>query len=328
MVPTGSSTHWNNSAVMCGQIWKQNPRRFAPPAMKMPGNILLIIDNLDLEPLFPDACEGETLASLPCQTLFTTWHPIPPEFVSVEVKLLSEEAALKLLLPESDPRRATEEEEARAVCALLGYHARAIATAAAYLRKRPDVSVAAYRKKLEERGVLTVLAEVERSSSAEAPDARYKKGAFAAFAEQWDILKPEAQRLLQVAGQLPEPAHFPLARLGLLAGLSDQEEGELPPPLLRAVDNLHDMSLLEKTRVKREPWVRLHTLVHDFAKSQTSAEETLPFRRFCLDNMVKAYEDFAVLERQCDSRGVTAPQEDLDYAATLLSGLPEPQSID
>ena len=122
---------------------------------------------------------------------------------------------------------------------------------------------------------------------------RHDAAVAATLAGQWETLEnDDACLLLRVAGQLPEAAMIPTARLGLLAGLEDREEGFFGSPLTLALQVLKDASLVEELR---EGQVRLHPLVREFAAGRTPEEETPAFRRWCATNLTRAYEDVATL---------------------------------
>jgi WD40 repeat protein/serine/threonine protein kinase len=280
-----------------------------------PGALLIIDNVVDLMGLSKKVPGGMAPAALPCQILFTTWHRKLDPFQAVEVKLLPRQAAVRLLLPESDPRRAEikELEEANIICARLGDLALLVTIAASNLSERPETSAREYRKELESRGVLEVLGDVDN------PDAWYEPRVTAVLANQWDILGDDAREVLCVAGQLPESARIPAARLGLLAGLRDDNKS-FNSPLQRALNDLHKARLVEKVESNsRYECVWLHTLVRVFANAQTPSEEASSFRSKCARNLIAAYENFHFLERQWGSRDPAELQEDLDAAGDLLS---------
>ena len=66
---------------------------------------------------------------------------------------------------------------------------------------------------------------------------RHAAAVAATLAEQWDDLSEEARLLLQAAGQLPEAATIPLARLGLMAGLTNRGNDFFDSPLAAAASN-------------------------------------------------------------------------------------------
>lgn len=72
----------------------------------------------------------------------------------------------------------------------------------------------------------------------------------------------DARLLLRIAGQLPEAVQIPTARLGLLADISDEEDGFFGSPLAAALAELADISLIEPLA---DDAIRLHPLVREFA---------------------------------------------------------------
>ena len=111
-----------------------------------------------------------------------------------------------------------------------------------------------------------------------------------ALQAQWNLLgSDDARLLLRVAGQLGEAELIPIARLGLLADLHDDEDG-LDEPLSDALRELEAACLIEEL-VEEE--IRLHPLVREFAARQTPEDETPEFRGWCAANLAAAYEQFA-----------------------------------
>jgi len=130
------------------------------------------------------------------------------------------------------------------------------------------------------------------------------------------MLSDENARLaLRVAGQLPEAAAIPRARLGLLAGLDERAGGFFESPLDAALRELGDASLLEELHGKQ---LRLHPLVREYAAGQTPPGEVPSFRCECAARLADAWDDLDRLETACASRGVDALQEDLLSALALI----------
>ena len=282
---------------------------------------LQILDNLaDPSNLNSPVSADLVPAGLPCHILFTTRRRDLGRFQALEVTVLPEDAALKLLL--RHPSRweilnptHPEHEEAKTTCAVLGYLPLALEVAATHLGRRPDAPLASYRKELLARGALPVLDDPRLLLRSEDLPTRHDAAVAATLAGQWENVENDGARLLlRVAGQLPEAAMIPTARLGLLAGLDDQEGGFFGSPLKLALQELTDASLVEELRGE---YVRLHPLVREFAAAQTPAEETPAFRRWCAANLARAYEDTATLEDHGARRGVDALQQDLSTGLEL-----------
>ena len=288
---------------------------------------LVILDNLaDPATLNQPIGADVVLAALPCRILFTTRQRDLGRFHSIEVTVLPEDVALKLLLrhpgrqPILKPTH-PEHEEAKAICAVLGYLPLALEVAATHLGRRPEAPLATYRQELEARGALPVLDDPRLLLRSEDLPTRHDAAVAATLAGQWEALEnDDARLLLRVAGQLPEAAMIPTTRLGLLAALDDQEDGFFGSSLTLALQVLKDASLVEELR---EGQVRLHPLVREFAAGQTPAEETPAFRQWCASNLARAYEDIATLEDHCARRGVDALQEDVSTGLGLYAYSPE-----
>jgi WD40 repeat protein len=277
---------------------------------------LLVLDNLP-DPaaiavhLLPDGVPEH----LRCRLLFTTRRHDLGRFAGVEVTVLPEEPALRLLLRHPARQAAIDpghpdHEHARAIARMLGRLPLALELAGAYLGKYSgDVSLASYREGLKSEGALATL-DADAAELSEADLRRVHDPAVAAtIREQWDALKDEsARRLLRVASLFPESSALSIARLGLLAGLSDEARPGRRSPLRRAVQHLHDACLVERLEAEQ---VRLHPLIHEFATSPTLAEQLEAFRAECLARAAAALESFPTLEVLDVHRGVDAVQEDL-----------------
>jgi WD40 repeat protein len=286
---------------------------------------LLILDNLtDPVDLNRRVTTDLVPTALPCRILFTTRRGELRRFRGVEIPVLSEDAALRMLLrhpsrqPILDPTH-PERKEARTICAVLGYLPLALEIAGTHLGLRSDLPLASYLQELLARGVLPMLDDQQIRVRPEELPTRHDAAVTTTLAGQWESLESdEARLLLRVAGQLPEATLISTARLGLLAGLDDRGEGLFGSPLALALRELKDASLIEELRKDQ---VRLHPLVREFAVQRTPEEENLAFRQWCAANLTTAYEDIVSLENHCARRGVDAIQEDLITALDMLTPL-------
>jgi WD40 repeat protein len=277
---------------------------------------LIILDNLAEPTTLDDILTRDCVPGrLPCRLLFTTRRRDLGRFRPVELKTLSPDAALSLLL--RDARRALsldpahpEYGTARDICAMFGYLPLALEIAATHLAKFPAAPLAVYRDELRQRGALHVMTDRRVPV---AP--RHEIGLVAALAAQWATLGQEAQTLLGVAGQFPEAVYIPVARLGLLAGVPDKGHSFFDVTLDVALNELNDASLIEELAGDQ---LRLHPLVREFARDQTPLEEKSSFRGECVGRLLKGFGDIETLERQCDRRGIDALLEDLLAAQALL----------
>ncbi len=280
---------------------------------------LLILDNVAAPEVLDEPLTGDCVPGrLPGRLLFTTRRRDLGRFQPVELKTLPPDAALRLLL--RDPRRAAaldpthpEHATARDICATFGYLPLALEIAAAHLAKYSTAPLAAYRDELQQRGARDVMAD--RHVTVET---RHKTGLDAALEAQWATLGQEAQTLLRVAGQLPEAAYVPAARLGLLAGVPEESQSFFDVTLAAAMSELQDASLIEELSGDQ---ARIHPLVREFARDQTPLEETSDFRAACIRRLLEAFGDIAMLERQCDGRGIDALINDLLAAQYLINKL-------
>jgi WD40 repeat protein len=277
---------------------------------------LLVLDNVPVPavlaaPVVPE-CVPE---DLPCRVLFTTrWHDLG-RFTGVEVTVLSEVPALRLLcrhpsrLPALDPVH-REHEHARAIARMLGRLPLALELAGAYLGKfSGDVTLADYRAGLRSDGALATI-DADAAELSEAHLRRVHDPAVAAtIGEQWASLEDDSARLvLGVAAMFPESRAVPISQIGLLSGLSDDARPGRLSPLRRAIKRLEDACLIERLEAAQ---LRLHLLVREFARRQTPAGTYDAFRSGCLlraAGLLEHYPTFESLHRQ---RGVDAAQEDM-----------------
>jgi WD40 repeat protein len=277
---------------------------------------LLVLDNLPdpaaiAVPLLP----GCTPEDLRCRLLFTTRRHDLGRFAGIEVTVLPEEPALRLLLRHPSRRAALDpahpdHEHARAVARMLGRLPLALELAGAYLGKYSgDVPLEGYREGLKSDGALVTL-DADAAEVSEADLRRVHAPAVAAtIREQWEGLGDESARwLLRVASLFAESAAVPTARLGLLADLADKAPPGRISPLRRAVKRLEDACLVERLEGER---LRLHPLIREFAGAETPTDPVDGFRRRCLERAVAALEHFPTLEALDERRGVDGLQEDL-----------------
>jgi hypothetical protein len=324
---------WINAAGPLDQAFTQITRRLIPTSAECAldwhlgklvrhlydhPNTLLIIDNLAdpadlLRPISPRLIP----AALPCRLLFTTRRSLG-RFSGMTIAPLPERAALQVLLrhpirrPVGDPSHA-EHSAARALCHLLGGLPLALELAGAHLGRYPDTALAAYHGELLGRGALPP--DDGPRAGREDPAARYDAAVAAALASQVNRLSSaDARLLLCVAGQLPEAAAIPIARLALLAGLSDSDTSSFES--LPALQELADTALVERLQAGN---VRLHPLVREYAARLIPEDQIAAFRRRCAANLAAAYEDIATLEYHADRRGMDALGDDVIAGIELLA---------
>jgi hypothetical protein len=277
---------------------------------------LLILDNVaDPAALEQPLTRDCVPARLPVRLLFTTRRRELGSFKPVELKTLTADAALRLLL--RDPRRApildpahSEHQAATDICAVFGYLPLALEIAAAHLAKFHAAPLSAYRDELHRRGALDIIADRRVPVKI-----RHETGLTAALTAQWATLSEQAQTVLRVAGQLPEVAYVPAARMGLLTGVPEEGQSFFDVTLAAALSELQDASLIEELTGDR---VWLHRLVREFARDRTPLEEKDAFRVDCVRRLLNAFGHIETLERQCDARGIDALIHDLLAAQELL----------
>ncbi len=287
---------------------------------------LLIFDNLEdpAQLTLPVGSEPSPL-TLNCHILFTTRQRDLGPFRPIELSVLPEDPALRMLL-RHDSRHAVRDDpdhpdrpEAKTICRLLGWLPLALELAGAFLGKRTTVPLAAYRQRLQAEGCLSTLdSEVKHLPRIYLP--RVHKAAMAAtLKSQWDVLTQDrdeqAQLVLRVAGQFPKATTILTRTLGLFAGVSGIAPSGHVPPLVDALDRLHDVRLVEELHADR---IRLHPLIGEFASTLTPPSETRVFRHDCALLVARKFEDLASLEDITQADGVDAVQQTLMIALNFI----------
>ncbi|MFN8467927.1 MAG: effector-associated domain EAD1-containing protein [Caldilineaceae bacterium] len=303
--------------------------RAAADYLQAHADCLLVLDNVeDPQQLRRPITRFLLPSALPCAVLFTTRRHDLGDFRPVELPVLPVGPGLQLLLRHPSRQAVLAEEhpehpEALTIYAMLGGLPLALEIAGAHLGRRPAASLQAYREELLRRGALAVVDDPRGGVREEELGTRHAAAVAATLAEQWEGLGEDARLLLRAAGQLPEAAAIPLARLGLLTGLKEGDGDFFGASLVDAAGELVDASLLEDLR---GDLVRLHPLVRVFAAQQTAEEEREGFRRECGARLIGAYDDLAVLEGQCALSGIDAVEQNLAAGIELLgeAGATEP----
>lgn len=288
-------------------------------------NALLILDNVEDPRLLRTPAPGFLPSELTCHLLFTTRRHTPDlPFESIDVDVLPEQAAFELLLYSTARREilarlkagsiGPETGAVRTICKSLGYLPLAIALAAAYLGKYPQVSLMGYLRRLEKEGGL----ETVDASGIDPLDSPTRHGTAvkATLKSQWDALQSENARLaLRAAALLGEGIAIPHARLALFTGLSLESEEGYPAPLDEALLALYDLSLIEKLSGGE---VRLHPLVRKFAEATLTDRQV--FAEACVTRLADAHWDFSQLHRAVATRGIDSVLEDLRCGISMAPG--------
>ncbi|WP_437314415.1 effector-associated domain EAD1-containing protein [Sorangium sp. So ce385] len=296
----------------------QRLRAFERHLQEHPG-ALVILDNV-ADPLsLREPTAGIIPWELPCDLLFTTRRrDSDAPFESVSVGVLSEDAALRLLLSSKARRslleggRADEIQAARAICGALGHLPLAIVLAAAYLGKSPGLALSDYLQRLRREGGLTTTdaAKVDPLRLA----TQHAAVVEATLRAQWDALAtPEARHALKVAALLRNAAHVSRATLAHLTGLSDEAKNGYPAPLEQALNELSEWSLVEELTQKA---IRLHPLVREFAAARIEQREA--FAAACARQLGEALGEAGRLDAEVRARGLDAVLADLRLGEELV----------
>jgi WD40 repeat protein len=285
---------------------------------------LVVFDNVDVPAdLETDRRAGFVPVNLGCRVLFTTRRrDVDGRFGSIEVSVLPEEAALELLLSAPGRRELWErrgEAEAgreiaagRGICRAFGGLPLALTLAAAFLGKRPRISLGDYLERVVERGAISSTDE----NRIPATDLATRHGAAVAatFRSQWDTVETEEARLvLRVAALLGEAAEISPARLSLLTGLEAKGKKGFAAPLEEALGELVGLSLVENLGAKGA--IRLHPLVREFVKRGTPWPGA--FGYVCAKRLGDALWDMGRLHEEITGRGVDVVLGDLRIGERL-----------
>ncbi len=276
---------------------------------------LLVMDNVQDPALLNSEGQffGVAALSLGCNLLFTTRsHFNLPGVAEHPVDILTLEASSALLQGMRPQADASERHSADLICQALGNLPLALVLVGSFLRKKPGISYAAYYEGLKERGLPAI--ELNKVKSEELAT-RHKGAVSDVLREQLALVdNGDSLLLFKLAGQLPENAIVPKARLGLLAGLENKSVFE------QALDDafllLEQLSLAEP--MENGSAVRLHPLVRDFAYRLVEDPGRGPFLTEAARRVASAYALPERLEREYASRGIDAVVEDLHIAAGWL----------
>jgi WD40 repeat protein len=301
--------------------------RAAADYLKAQANCLLVLDNVEEPARIGQPVTADLIpAGLPCAVLLTTRRRDLGTLRAVEVTVLPLEPGLRLLLRGEGRADAAEAghsqyEEACAIYRMLGGLPLALEIAGAFLVEWPEVSLRALRARLQRQGAIDTLEAVDKETPAADLRRLHAAAVAATLREQWHALgtgravDEDARLLLRAAGQLPEAAQVPAARLGLLAGVAQRGMAGEPSPLAQALRRLERAALVEELRGDE---LRLHPLVREFAAAQTPATKVGTFRAELAEHLGAAYRDVGEIERQCAKRGIDAIEGDLRTALDLL----------
>jgi WD40 repeat protein len=284
---------------------------------------LLVFDNApDAKQLGNGKLLGLPISALGCRILLTSRRRNLTNMHVIQVLPLPEEQAMKLLLRSKsrlavlDPTH-PEHGEAKRICAILGNLPLALEIAGAHLGNRPQLALGLYCQHLLNRGALLAIEEAHGDPFIEDHGIRHEQGMAATLAEQWDAVdSADARLLLRIAGQLPLGSDIPLAQLALLMGSSESSGGIHRSSIEKALEQVSRWSLVEDLS---QPDVRLHPLIHEFARTQTPDADLPAFRRECAGRLLARYQDVAELQRQYAARGIGAIEHDLLTTQDLLS---------
>lgn len=253
------------------------------------GEVLVILDDVQdyqsLKPFLPPP-------ELRFKRVLTTRQIFGSPVRNFEIKVLTEDAALNLLRAiATDERIDKQLEQAKVLCAWLGYLPLGLELVGRYLARKPDVSIDKLLKRLEEKRLdAKALKDVEPGMTA-------SLGVAAAFELSWQELTQEAQELaaflslfalaeipwwlVQTCWQVYEldlhfiRFNFPEGLLG--DSLQEQDNEELEDIRDEMLINPH---LLQRTG---EGYYQLHQLLREFfsAKRQQMSKEQEMKRSLC-----------------------------------------------
>ncbi|PSB01635.1 NB-ARC domain-containing protein [Merismopedia glauca] len=232
-----------------------------------PGNVLVIFDDVtsyqNIEPYLPPP-------SGKFKVIVTTrLQHLAQAFQRLELEILSEEAALELLISLVGANRINAElDTAKHLCKWLGYLPLGLELVGQYLAEREDLSLAKMQQRLEQKRLeQTALKEPTLETTA-------KRGVAAAFELSWQELRESAQR---VAGLLSILALAPIPWSLVRSCLAEVDEEEL--------EDIRDRELVKRsllTRTDRDTY-QLHQLLKEFISDRLKNAEWIDNlkRQFC-----------------------------------------------
>lgn len=239
-----------------------------------PGEVLLLIDDVtnyeEIQPYLPPAIQPrfKVLMTTRIQRLGKSITPVP-------LKVLDEASALELLISlVGEERMQKELNEAKKLCQWLEFLPLGLELVGRYLDRKPDLSLAEMRQRLEEKRLN------EKSLNKREQDMTAKLGVKAAFELSWETLNDEAKELgcllslfapaaipwylVEWAAPNREPEDLEEIRDDILSNLhliqrTDEKAYHLNPtfPIL-----VLDSHILEQHQ--REVTYRVHQLVREF----------------------------------------------------------------
>ncbi|WP_437593510.1 AAA family ATPase [Sorangium sp. So ce1000] len=259
-----------------------------------------------------DRAAGLVPASLGCRVLATTRRR-HARFESIDVPVLPEDAAVKLLLSRRKAREPADDPRVAAIiCRRFGAMPLAIALAAAFLGKNPDVSLAGYARRMERYGLLRATDTV--GVTPEELATRHEATVMATLQSQWDALEnADAREVLKTAALLDVAADIPQARLSLLTGLAGEAEEGFPVPLHDALREISALSFVEPRRER--DGIRLEPLAWEFAKLKIDAPEA--FAAACAERLGEALRDMDRLQKEVATRKIDEVLTDLRIGIKL-----------
>lgn len=291
---------------------------------------LLCFDNApDAVILWRRLTQELNTATLGAAILITTRRrDLPPNMAALDLRRLSDSTVCQLLAT-ARPDLLTDPDLPR-LLERLGGLPLVVSLVANALQNSPDATIADYLAALAQHGEETVHEELDvHVADYDLYREVYTRTLLPVLREQWERLcqqpkSENAQLLLRIAGQLPEAAEIPIARLGLLAGLQDEK---VIKPLTSAIQSLWKVALIEELK---EDAVRLHPLVRDFAAMLTPVSERNDFGIACACRLSIAYTNLERLSSEYVERGIAALLVDLitaiDFAQSATSLLEFPIS--
>jgi len=243
------------------------------------------------------------ILSLPMPILLNSRSRIEgSEFDRIDLGPLSDAEATALLVEGRPELR--DDPETSTLARVLGIPL-ALSLAAAFFRKKPRATAKSYLAELEKHGweATLSLGHLKPGDIEAYPEVSLAP----ALRAQWNLLDlNSSQSLLAAAALHPPNTPIPIARLGILTGLSDSANGmrtDLSDAVLEAVT----LSLAGDAGASR---LMLHVIVHDFIRRQAFADYDQEKER-CLRHATTALEDFATVESLSSNRGTDGLIDDL-----------------
>ena len=289
---------------------------------------LLILDNIEDPVLIRKNLiknDNQTnISRLKIPKLLTTrTKNIDLDFKKIELKVLTEQAALELFINKSGRTELSDinnekREIAKLICKLLGYLPLAIVIAASYLLEFGNITLTEYLERIKkEKERLHFLSKNIELANLSIPETDKEDfNVIINFNESWNILtKKESRELLMLSSLFEEAKLIPEMLLLIGIGVNYEHEPGEPSELSNLIRHLNKFSLVEEIKDDK---IRLHPLIRDFAR--TKIDDKNAFIEKVLSRYAEKFENVLFLDNLISNNGF---YNTLQYLADIIKLSPD-----